>query len=563
MSRTLRVVVAALACAVAVEAQAPGRGGAGSISQAPLREWLTYIASDELQGRELYSEGLGLAASYIARHLEEWGVRPAAGDGDYFQTVKIVSAAATSRSRVILTVGGESRSFEDGEGITLPRNMGGAQTFTTDDVQFVGYGLPASAARAGGAADANVRGKVAVWLGASPPKHGGEGVVFPARARTAVEHGAIATIGPRSAGARAGGAGRAGRVRESEARAAQRPRDFTSAARYDLPAPPAITAGDDFFEFLFSRSPVKYRELQDASAKGAPLPGFRLEHVQITFEIEPEYAVTATRFTRNVVGVIEGSDPQLKDTYVAFGAHYDHIGYEDSPSPRSKTDNPGGCAGQSAREPRPGDIIYNGADDDGSGTVALMAIARAFARGPRPKRSLVFVWHSGEESGLHGSRYNADHPVVPNDRIVAQLNVDMVGRNRCDDPAEANTVYLIGSDRISTELHNISEDANASLPRRLALDYELNDPADPQALYTRSDHYSYAAKGIPVIFYTTGLHRDYHWLTDEVERIEFEKLARVTQLIYATGARLANMERAPVRDNKGPRVGRGTGGKLR
>jgi Zn-dependent M28 family amino/carboxypeptidase len=138
----------------------------------------------------------------------------------------------------------------------------------------------------------------------------------------------------------------------------------------------------------------------------------------------------------------------------------------------------------------------------------------------------------------------------------------MIGRNRCDDPAEGNTVYLVGSDRISTELHNVSEDANASLARPLAVSYEMNDPADPESLYTRSDHYSYAAKGIPVIFYTTGLHRDYHYFTDEVDKIDFAKLTRIAQLVYTTVMRVANLDHFPVRDNSGPRMGKGQGGKI-
>ena len=234
-----------------------------------------------------------------------------------------------------------------------------------------------------------------------------------------------------------------------------------------------------------------------------------------------------------------------------------------SPQGAAAARAPAAAPARPAPQPRPDDVVNNGADDDGSGTVALMAIARAFALGPRPKRSLVFVWHTAEETGLQGSRYNADFPVVPNERIVAVLNVDMIGRNRCDEANEANTVYLVGSDRISTELHNVSEDANASLSKPMKLDYEMNDPADPQSIYTRSDHYSYASKGIPIIFYTTGLHRDYHFLTDEVDKIEWDKLARVTQLVYTTGQRVANLDQAPVRDNKGPRVGRGTGGKIK
>ena len=141
------------------------------------------------------------------------------------------------------------------------------------------------------------------------------------------------------------------------------------------------------------------------------------------------------------------------------------------------------------------DRIWNGADDDGSGTVTLMALARAFALGPRPKRSMLFVWHAGEERGRWGSLYFVDHPTVNLDRVVAQLNVDMIGRNRDDKASEANTVYLVGSDRISSELDTIAQAANQSLPRPLQLDYELNDPSDPEQVYIRSDHYSYASQG--------------------------------------------------------------------
>ncbi len=255
---------------------------------------------------------------------------------------------------------------------------------------------------------------------------------------------------------------------------------------------------------------------------------------------------------------MEGTDPRLKDTYVAFGAHYDHVGYATGPLVDGRRQGAPGRVTPGAENDR----IWNGADDDGSGTVTLMALARAYALGPRPKRSLLFVWHTGEERGLWGSRYYADYPTVPLDHVVAQLNMDMVGRNRDDKASEANTVYLVGSDRISTELHNLDEDANASLPRPLTLDYEMNDPSDLEQVYYRSDHYSYAAKGIPIIFYTTGLHPDYHANTDEVDRIQFEKMARIGQLVYQTGWTVANLDHAPVRDNKGPRAGKGTHGKL-
>ena len=135
--------------------------------------------------------------------------------------------------------------------------------------------------------------------------------------------------------------------------------------------------------------------------------------------------------------------------------------------------------------------------------------------------------------------------------------MDMVGRNRDNKPEESNTVYVIGSDRISTELHNINEDANASLPKPLKMDYEMNDPADPQSFYTRSDHYSYASKGIPIIFDFTGVHPDYHQVSDTVDKIIFDKVQRVAQLADETGRRVANLDHAPARDNKGPRAGKG------
>ena len=161
-----------------------------------------------------------------------------------------------------------------------------------------------------------------------------------------------------------------------------------------------------------------------------------------------------------------------------------------------------------------------------------------------------------------GSRHFADFPTVPIDKIVAQVNIDMIGRNFNNDPARGNSVFVVGSDRISTELHNVSVDANASLQKPLDLDYAMNDPTDPEQIYYRSDHYSYAAKGIPIIFLFTGIHPDYHANTDSVEKILFEKMARIAQFAYEVGARVANLDHEPLRDNKGPRVGKGSSGKI-
>jgi Zn-dependent M28 family amino/carboxypeptidase len=337
---------------------------------------------------------------------------------------------------------------------------------------------------------------------------------------------------------------------------ARQPRpDFTTTQRLDVPISPSVTAQDALMQFMFSRAPLKYDELRRKADAGEPLNGFRLDGVTLKFSLDNDYEVVRTQLTQNVVGIIDGSDPQLKSTYVAVGAHYDHVGYADTElGSDGKRPAPPGRVTPGAEQDR----IWNGADDDGSGTVAEMAIAHAFAEGQRPKRSLLLIWHAGEERGLLGSRYFADHPTVPLDHIVAQLNIDMIGRNRDNLPSESNTVYLVGSDRISTELHDMNREANRAMDQPLTLDYELNDPTDPEQFYFRSDHYSYAAKGIPIIFFTTGLHPDYHANTDEVSKIEFPKMARITQMVYETAWRLANLDHAPARDFKGPRAGKGT-----
>jgi hypothetical protein len=576
---------------VAARSPAQPAGGPASITSDELKEWLSYIASDQLQGRRVYTEGLGLAAAYIADHLKEWGVKPAGDEATYFQTVKVLGVNTTSRSSVTVTINGQSRTFKDGEGVTFSKNQGGKQTITAP-AEFAGAGLSVPELNQDDYKGRDAKGKVVVYLGRP------QDVSFrtlASRGRSAVEvRHAVAAIGPIG-----GGFGRGGRQGGPNPQAAgapagepttpQSPRDqqpapatppagggrgggnqiygdFQTVQRLDTKTPPVIMASDEFFDYVFGAVGLKYADLKAKADKREPLSNVALKGVSIAIDVDADYDIMQTRLTRNVVGVVEGTDAQLKDTYVLFGAHYDHIGYQEITPPSGRGfgggNAPGGCTGQTRDTPKAGDIVNNGADDDGSGTVAVMALARAFALGPKPKRSVMFVWHAGEEAGLLGSRYMADYPEVPLDKVAAQLNIDMIGRNRCDERSEANTVYIVGSDRISTELHNVNEDANASLAIPMKLDYELNDPSDPESIYTRSDHYSYASKGIPIIFYTTGLHRDYHYLTDEVGKIEFPKMTRIAQLVYATGWKVANLDHFPARDNKGPRKGKGASGKI-
>src|SRR5205809_103852 len=505
-----------------------------SLTAESLRTWLTYLSSDELEGRATFSEGLGLAGAYIADHLKEAGVKPGGDQGTYFQRVEVLGIKSTNHSSVTIDVNGQKRTFNDGEGVTFARNVGGKRVFTIHEVEFAGYGLDLNQQH-NDYDGLDVKGKAVVWLGPRGPRGTDErqsGRLLRSRAAFAVdEMGAAAVIGPQ---AEIGGRGGGGRGAAPAA-------DFTTAARLDSPLPASVTATDDFLEFLFSGSEIKYEALKAKAQQQEDLPRFTLTGVTLTFNLDAEYQVVNTRYTRNVIGIVEGTDGRLKDTYVAFGAHYDHLGYLQGALPAGQTDR-----------------IYNGADDDGSGTTALIALARAFAEGPKTKRSLIFVWHAGEEIGLHGLKYFTVHRTVPLEKIVAQLNMDVIRRNHDNLASDSNTVYLVGSDRISSELHQILLEANAGLAKPMTLNYQLNEPTDPERVYYRSDHYSYAAKGIPIIFFTTFLHPDYHRVTDSVDKIEFEKLAHIAQLVYETGHRVADLDHEPVHDFKGPHLAVGS-----
>jgi Peptidase family M28 len=503
-----------------------------------LRQWLGYISSDDLEGRSTFSEGLGLAAAYIADQLKDAGVKPGGDHGSYFQRVRVLGVRAVNRSTVTVDVNGMTRTFQTGNGVTFRPNVGGKQTLTLKDVVFVGYGLNLDENH-NDYRGLDVKGKAVVWIGARGPSGTDPQRVarmLNARASLATdEMKAAASIGPAAPP----------RLQVQGGRGGGNQPDFTTAQRLDLPQAPSITADDEFFEFLFSGADTTYADLKQRADSQMALPPFTLKGVTLTFNIDAEYVAVNTRYTRNVVGIVEGSDPELKNTYVAFGAHYDHIGYTQGMLNNAETDR-----------------ISNGADDDGSGTATLIGLARAAAMGPKMKRSEIFVWHAGEELGQWGSRYFADYPLVPIENIVAQLNIDMIGRNRENKESEANTVYPVGADRISTELHNIMVDVNAGLAKPLMLDFELNDPTDSERIYYRSDHYSYAAKGIPVIFFTTGLHPDYHRVTDTAEKINYDKMARIGQFVFEIGRRVANLDHAPVRDFKGARFGKGASGKI-
>ena len=231
--------------------------------------------------------------------------------------------------------------------------------------------------------------------------------------------------------------------------------------------------------------------------------------------------------SENIWAFIEGSEKP--EEILVISAHYDHVGMKNGE-------------------------VYNGADDDGSGTVALLEIAQAFAEakkdGHGPKRSILFLHVTGEEHGLHGSRYYSENPLFPIANTIADLNIDMIGRRDVEHKDNGNYVYVIGSDRLSTDLHNINEEANKKYTK-LMLDYKFNDRKDPNQFYFRSDHYNFAKKGIPIIFYFNGVHADYHQPGDTPDKIEYDLLEKRTQLAFVTAWELANRENRPVVDKDG------------
>lgn len=224
----------------------------------------------------------------------------------------------------------------------------------------------------------------------------------------------------------------------------------------------------------------------------------------------------------NVLAFVPGSDPLLSKEVVVMSAHHDHIGVKNG-------------------------VVYNGADDDGTGTVALLSLAEAFMQAYRagvgPKRSILFLSVSGEEKGLLGSEFYSENPILPLEETVVDLNIDMIGRNDIGHEKEWNYIYIIGSNMLSDDLHNANEKANKTYTN-IKLDYHFNSLTDPNQFYYRSDHYNFAKHNIPVIFYFSGVHDDYHQPTDDVEKINFTKVERVTRLVFFTAWDIAN---APIR----------------
>lgn len=509
------------------------------MSPGSLRLRLEAFAHDSMKGRLTGTPEHVKATRFLADEMRKLGLRPAGDDGAFLQKVPLVRTVLDSaNSRVAL---GEAvlRPFMD----YLPRNQGpNARAFDGVPVVYVGrWGDPAMLR---GEA---VRGKVAL-VGLQPDSFS----VVKLAAQSAFSEAAAIAIANFDLMPPA--------LREALAAA---PMALEQPTR-DAPVLPA------YFHLPVATAArmLGVTSLAEAAPgrEGRPLSG------RIAFR---NAAVEAY----NVVAVLPGTDAVLRDEYVAVGAHSDHVGTtqpQDKDSTRAfnlelrrKQLANGGLITQTIYEsirvdmdsirrvhPQPRlDSIYNGADDDGSGSMGLLEVARAFNTDrTRPKRSILFIWHVGEELGLFGSEHFTDHPTVPRERIVAQLNIDMIGRGGAGEEADGGPDYLqlIGSRRLSTQLGDLVERVSTEKKFNWKFDYQYDATGHPEQFYCRSDHYMYARYGIPVVFMTTGGHADYHEVTDEVEHIDYEKLAKVSRFVRDLARAVADAPERPLVDKPRP-----------
>ncbi|MCS6815743.1 MAG: M20/M25/M40 family metallo-hydrolase [Blastocatellia bacterium] len=487
-----------------------------SITPAELRSHVEFLASDELGGRYVASDSIHIAARYLASRLRSYGFRGGAADGSFFQAFDIVvRRLLPDQTALEMTTPAGKRTYAYGTDFVIFGGTGPVDLQA--ELVFVRFGVSLPEWGYDDYAKVNVSGKIAVALLGGLPSLAREGRALTAqdypvqrKIEAARARGAAGLLFLRDTPGAGGvrgfrGAGLAPRIALAE-------EDARMASSF-----PVLVADTRLTEDVLGALGLTLERLATSPEIPASRPLGLTASVRITFETHRQQAA-------NVIGILDGADPERRNEYVLLSAHYDHLQTRD---------------GQ----------IYNGADDDASGTATVLEIAQAFTIGERPKRSILVIFHTAEEVGLLGSKYFVTHPTVPLTAIVANLNLDMVGRSRAPNdtnPAnrelsDANTIYLIGSDKLSRELHELSEQTNRDT-ERFILDYRYNREDHPQRLYYRSDHYNYAQKGIPVIFYFTGLHEDYHRPTDDTEKLDFEKMARIGRLVFATAWRIANRE---------------------
>lgn len=477
-----------------------------------LKSYLKVLTSEEQEGRETGKKGQKLAAQFLAGKMNEFGLR-AGNDTSFFQLFTVHELKPGGN----ISVNGVKHDFLK-EFYFLP---GIKDTLIqSSEIVFAGYGIDDE--KYSDYKNVNVKGKVILILEGEPIGKDSVSLISGTKKPSFWAH----DIRKKSALAKDKGAKAV--LYYSKAYTASK-----SKFHHFIEKPTMVLKeenekkdgergrmnffylGDTLLNGLLTKNPAAKKELTKLINTGGRPKKYPLIKGEIKIEIK---RTASDVLTENVIGIIEGTDK--KEEAIIITAHYDHLGKQ-------------------------GNDIYYGADDDGSGTAAILEIAQAFMvaceNGNRPRRTIIIMPVSGEEKGLLGSRYFTLHPVFPLTQIVADLNIDMIGRRDEKYKDDPDYVYVIGSEMLSTDLKNISEEANEKSVQ-LKLDYTYDDPEDPNKFYYRSDHYNFAKNNIPVIFYFCGVHEDYHKPTDTYDKIEFGKMEKITRLVFYTAWELANRD---------------------
>ena len=507
-------------------AQAPGvdadaRAGFESIHADDLRSFLTYLSSDELQGRETSYPGEHAAAAYIESNFKSFGLRPMGDDGTFLQHYTVDVVRVSDSTAITVAHGsGREKFYWTNDFISFS----GRDTAVSGSVAFVGY----MDSRTPEDLKGSLAGKVILALTGERPVAGRSGQGPSLRRLLGVarkDSGAVAVLivvedtGAASYSTVVGamfsaGVGHGRMVLKG---GQQRP------AR---PGPPTFIVSPALAEAILGAGGTSLAEARRRASADSAFSPLLMEQVTASLD---EKIVREERQAENVVGLIEGSDPVMKKDVVVFSAHFDHLGT--------------GLRG----------VVYHGADDNGSGTSMVLDLARAFEKNPvKPKCSLLFLSVSGEEKGLLGSTYYCSHPAVPLENTIADFNTDMIGRMDSSHQASGAGpyTYVIGSDKISTELDSILRVANRE-SNNIGIDYTYDNDKDPHQYYRRSDHYNFAKHGVPIAFFFTGEHRDYHQPTDTIDKILFDRIVKIGQVVYYAGWKTANLRGMMPKDGSG------------
>jgi len=484
---------------------------AAYITAEDARKHLSILASDAFEGRETGKPGAEKAANYIAGEFKKLGLQ-APVNGSYFFNVPLEESSLMVSA---FTVNG--KAFTLGQDF-IPNGTVPDKNVTAKEVVFVGFGTEVEL----GTTD--LTNKVVLWINEDKPE---DGKTPNTEVRmTTVRLKVFRNLQSKNPAIILAVNADLTALLKRFGRSIASPRlNIKEENRTAVASVPVFHVSTAIADELLKSTGKDYVALK-AGVDRTPV-------VIVKVDFLASFANKRTDVKAvDVLGYLPGTD--LKDEVLVFSAHYDHIGLTTSGT----------------------DKVNNGADDDGSGTTGVLEIARAFTAakkaGHDPRRSILFLGNVGEEKGLLGSEYYTDHPVFPLEKTITDLNIDMIGRvgeEYKNKPDSANYIYVIGSSKLSTTLHDISEKANQTYSK-LDLDYKYDDPKDANRFYYRSDHYNFAKHGVPIIFYFNGVHEDYHKPGDEVSKINFPALAKRAQLVFFTGWELANRDKRPVVDVK-------------